>query len=92
MQRLGQDDQARSFFLKSLVTRERLSAQEPDRVDFKVDLVVSLVRMGDRASLERALAALRRLDREGRLMPDKQQWIDMLEEKLGDPGHASPRS
>jgi len=38
--------------------------------------------VGDRESLTRALEILRRLDREGRLMPDKRGWLTALEKAL----------
>ena len=48
-------------------------------------MVVSLVRMSDRASLTRAFNILLQLPRERRLMPDKQGWIAGLQKALGEP-------
>jgi len=44
---LGQGEQAREAYLKSLAIRERLARAEPDRTDYQYDLGVSYDRMGD---------------------------------------------
>ena len=66
----------------SLAIAERLARQEPDRADFQVDVVNSLVRIGDRRSLERALEILLRLKQEGRLQPADEPKIEGLREML----------
>jgi hypothetical protein len=43
---LGQGDQARVAYAKVLAIAERLAKAEPDRTDYQVDLVISLVRIG----------------------------------------------
>jgi hypothetical protein len=42
---LGQGEQAKTFFEKSLRIRERLAADEPNRADYQTDIVVPLVRL-----------------------------------------------
>ena len=44
---LGQGDQARDAYLKSLAIAERLAQAEPDRADYQRDLSVSYNKMGD---------------------------------------------
>src|SRR2546421_7072425 len=44
---LGQGQEARQAYLKSLAIRERLAQAEPDRADYQRDLSVSYERMGD---------------------------------------------
>src|SRR5258708_22520162 len=82
LQRQGQGERARVLLQKSLAIAERLAEQEPDSADRQADLVVSLVRTGDRESLMRALEILQRLDREGRVMPDKRRWIAIVEKAI----------
>jgi len=82
---LGQGEQARESYLKSLGIRERLAQAEPDRADYQVDLAISLVRVGtartraDRGLLERALQILRTLEEQGRLMEEDKPKIPALE-------------
>jgi lipopolysaccharide biosynthesis regulator YciM len=84
--RLRACEQARAYFQKSLDIRERLARQEPDRADFQADLVVSLYRLGDRGSLQRALDILQRLDREHKLTAEQRGWIPALEAAARDSG------
>ena len=44
---LGQGEQAREAYARSLAIAERLAAAEPDRADYQRDLSVSYDRMGD---------------------------------------------
>jgi hypothetical protein len=59
---LGQGEEARQAFPKSLAIRERLAQAEPGRADYQRDLIVSWVRMSEieparaREHLSRALA------------------------------------
>jgi Flp pilus assembly protein TadD len=76
---LGQGEQARASFQKSLDIAERLARQEPGRTDLQADLVVSLWRLGDRGSLQRALNILLRLDQEQKLTAEQRGWIPGLE-------------
>ncbi|HEV3259350.1 MAG TPA: CHAT domain-containing protein [Gemmataceae bacterium] len=83
---LGHGEQAHTYFHKALDIAERLAAQEPDRADLQTDIVVSLWKINNRPSLERALRILRRLDEEQKLAPDKRGWIPGVEaalQKLG---------
>ncbi len=56
--------------------------QEPERADYQTDLIASLVRAGDRASLEGALAIARRLEAEQKLTADQREWVPKLEAML----------
>ncbi len=72
---LGQGEQAREAYLKSLAIAERLAQAEPDRADYQRDLVVSLVRIAiddDPAAdgnLKRALSIIESLKAKGQLDP-----------------------
>jgi tetratricopeptide (TPR) repeat protein len=44
---LGQGEQARDAYARSLAIRERLAKAEPDRADYQRDLSVSYNKMGD---------------------------------------------
>ncbi len=85
----GQWKAAKELFEKSLAIRERLARDCDDRADFQTDLVLSLVRMAQvdptaaPRHLSRALDILRTLHGEGRLGPDKLQWLEVLEKMLG---------
>ncbi len=76
---LGDLDQAHIYVQKSLEIRERLAHKEPDRAVFQTDLVASLVRLGDAASLLRALAILQRLDRDHKLLAAQSTGISLIE-------------
>ncbi len=84
----GQGEAARQAYSSSLEIRERLAKSEPERADYQLDLVVSLVKVataGDspaRPPLERALALLLELDRQGRLAPADQPKIEALRQML----------
>ena len=87
-QALGQGEQARQAFQRSLDIRERLAAAEPDRADAAWDLVASLWRMatldGDRGRehFVRALAILQALHAAGKLFPEQVEWMRRLEKML----------
>ncbi|HYI07924.1 MAG TPA: tetratricopeptide repeat protein [Thermoanaerobaculia bacterium] len=85
---LGQDDKAREVYVNALQIRERLAAAEPGRADYQVDLSLTLARVGgiagSRELLERALAILQTLHREGRLSPQDEPKIAAVEELLRD--------
>ncbi len=96
---LGQGENARQFFQKSLDLRERLAAQEPDRADYLRDLSVSYERMGDllrvlgqgesaRQFFQKSLDIRERLaDQE----PDRADYLRDLSishERMGDLLHA----
>ncbi|MEA2676543.1 MAG: hypothetical protein QOJ81_684, partial [Chloroflexota bacterium] len=85
---LGQGDKAHEAFLNSLHICERLAQAEPNRADYQVDLAVSLRQVGiitgSRDLLERALAVLQTLHRDGRLSPKDEPKIASLEESLSD--------
>ena len=83
---LGQGERAQIYYQKQLEIAERLARQEPGRADRQWDLVASLQRMGDRKSLERALAILQRLDGENKLTPQQRGAIPHLEAALRDLG------
>jgi hypothetical protein len=93
---LGQGEQAREAYLKSLGIRERLAQAEPDRADYQVDLAVSLVKVGtartraDRGLLERALQILRALDAQGRLMEEDMPKILVVEAMISPMGSGLP--
>ena len=86
---LGQAEQARQAYQRSLDIRERLTAAEPDRADAAWDLVVSLYKVAqidedhNRELLSRALTILRRLYAAGSLYPNQVQAMEQLEEMLG---------
>ena len=75
MSDLGQGEQAREFFEKSLAIRKRLAEAEPGRADYQRDLCVSLARCAQSqgaqgVALAVAAAALaRQLANSGRLSP-----------------------
>ncbi len=84
---LGQGEQARDAYAKALDIRERLAKAEPDRADYQVDLVISLVRIGmseppSQELLIQALNILQNLDREGRLSPERNAKIGALQEMI----------
>ena len=66
-----------------------MAKAEPDRADYQLDLVISLVKIGtmaepvDRPPLEQALAILLRLDQQARLAPADQPKIGALRQMLG---------
>ncbi len=66
-----------------------MAKAEPDRADYQLDLVVSLVKVGtmvqpvERPPLEQALAILLRLDQQGRLAPADQPKIEAIRQMLG---------
>ena len=81
---------ARQAFASSLSIAERLAKSEPERADYQLDLVVSCVKVAtaegspDRSLLERALALLQELQRQGRLAPADQAKIAALQELLAE--------
>ena len=83
--RQGDQNAAISFYRRSLEIRERLSAADPGSVDRKLDLVVGLNRIAGagvpewRDYLERALAILRELERNGSLAESERPAIPQLE-------------
>jgi hypothetical protein len=86
---LGQVDEARQAFAKSLAIRERLARADPGRADYQRDLIVSWVRMSEieparrREHLSRALAIARGLYDQGRLAPVDAWMVDDLTRRLG---------
>jgi len=87
---LGQVEAARQAFASSLSIAERLAKSEPERADNQLDLVVSWVKVAtaegspNRPLLERALALLQELQRQGRLAPADQAKIAALQEMLAE--------
>ena len=84
---LGRGEQARDAYARSLAIRERLAKAEPDRADYQVDLVISLVRIGmseppSQELVIQALNILQNLDREGRLSPEHNAKIGALQEMI----------
>jgi hypothetical protein len=79
----GNEDAAQKRFASALQLRERLVTMEPGRADLEVGLVVSLVGLGGRSSLTRALNILLRLESEGRLSAHQTGWRQGVEEMLG---------
>jgi hypothetical protein len=85
---LGQGDEARQAFGKSLAIAERLAQAEPDRADYQRDLIVSYVKMSGnepaeaRAQLLRALSVARSLQSRGRLAPADAWMLDELARRL----------
>jgi hypothetical protein len=85
---LGRGEEARDAYLKDLAIAERLAQAEPDRADYQVDLAISLTRVGiaggsfAREPLERALAILLTLQKEGRLAPADEPKIAAVRELL----------
>jgi hypothetical protein len=82
---LGQGEQARDAYAKALAIAERLAKAEPDRADYQVDLVISLVRIGmseppSQELLIQALNILQQLEQEGRLAPEHSAKIGALQE------------
>jgi hypothetical protein len=90
---LGQGEEARQAYAKSLAITERLAAAEPDRAHYQRDLVVSLVKLsesetGSNASraLTCALGIVEDLSASGRLAPTDAWMIDDLRQRLDDSG------
>ena len=85
---LGQGEQAKTLYEKSLLIIERLAADEPNRADYQTDLVVSLLRMaefdpeGGGAIVLRALSILEALKARGALMPMYEPWIGAVRQML----------
>jgi hypothetical protein len=77
---LGQGEQARSFFDRSLQISERLARAEPDRADFQRDLLVSLLHMisvdaeGADAYRTRGQAILHALESRGALVQQMREF------------------
>ena len=95
---LGQGEQAREAYLKSLGIRERLAQAEPDRADYQRDLSVSYDKMGDlyralgqgeqaRESYQKALAIAERL---AQAEPDRADYQVDLAISLVKVGSAHP--
>ena len=87
-QALGDSNRAFARYQQLLEIAERLAKAEPDRADYQLDLVISLVKIGTaaagRSMLEQALVILLRLDLQGRLAPADQPKIEALRQMLGD--------
>src|SRR5262245_17132886 len=70
---LGQREQARAAYGKTLAIAERLAQAEPDRADYQRDLSISLVRIGtltnDATAFSKAWQILTTLALSGRLDP-----------------------
>ena len=90
---LGQGEQAREAYQKSLAIRERLAQAEPDRADYQRDLSVSYERMGDlyralgqgeqaREAYQKSLAIAERLKETGRLGQVDEPLIARLKRAL----------
>jgi tetratricopeptide (TPR) repeat protein len=92
---LGQGDQARQAFGKSLAIRERLAQAEPDRADYQRDLSVSYNKMGDlfrglgqgdqaRQAFGKSLAIRERLAQAEPDRADYQRDLSVSYIKMGD--------
>ncbi len=85
---LGQGEQARDAFLKSLDIRQRLAQSEPDRADYQRDLSVSLVRVSmvedstEKEYLKHALSILESLKSTGRLVPVDEPMITAIQSMI----------
>jgi tetratricopeptide (TPR) repeat protein len=85
---LGQGELARDAYRNSLAIAERLARAEPDRADYQVDLAISLTRTGVAGDsiapepIERAIAILLTLQKEGRLSPADEPKIAEFRELL----------
>ena len=84
---LGQGEQAREAYARSLAIAERLAKAEPDRADYQVDFVISLVKIGtseppSKEPLDKALKILQTLEQEGRLSPEHSPKIGALQEMI----------
>ncbi len=79
---LGEEEKARQFYEKALVTRERLVMQEPDRADYQLDLVNSFARIGGVDNLQCAFDILCRLQRTNRLNKTDEPKIAAVEQLL----------
>jgi hypothetical protein len=84
---LGQGEQARESYASSLAIAERLAKAEPDRADYQVDFVNSLVKIGtsEPPSIEplvKALKILQALEQEGRLSPEHSLKIGALQKMI----------
>jgi hypothetical protein len=92
MSALGQGEQAREFFEKSLAIRKRLAEAEPGRADYQRDLCVSLARVAS-VSGARGLAMAseaatigRQLRDAGRLAPADAGLIGYLDDLVTELG------
>ena len=65
---------------------ERRTKAEPDRADYQRDLVVSLIRVGRREDLDRALTILDPLRERGALTAQQQEWPELIRQMLDDLG------
>ena len=90
---LGQGEEARQAYLKSLAIAERLAAAEPDRADYQRDIIVSLVKLSEiergadaSRALSRALGVVETLAESGRLAPADARMIEDLRQRLHDSG------
>jgi tetratricopeptide (TPR) repeat protein len=92
---LGQGEQAKTFFEKSLCIFERLAADEPNRADYQRDLSVSYNKLGDLLSAlgqgeqaktfyEKDLAIAERLAADEPSRADYQRDLSVSYNKLGD--------
>ena len=85
---LGQGEEARQAFQKSLAIAERLAQAEPDRADYQRGLIVSYVKMSEtepaaaRVWLSQALDVARSLQSGGRLAPADTWMLDDLARRL----------
>lgn len=91
---LGQGEQAREAYLKSLEIAERLAQAEPDRADYQLDLVISLVPLGRMNDLEglqhqRALMILNTMKEAGVLDPADEPMIPALQAMIRDRAQSS---
>jgi tetratricopeptide (TPR) repeat protein len=85
---LGQGDEARAAYQKSLAIAERLAQAEPDRADYQRDLIVSFVKISESDSLQarrwlsQALSIARALQSQGQLAPVDAWMVDDLARRL----------
>ncbi|MEM6405777.1 MAG: tetratricopeptide repeat protein [Pseudomonadota bacterium] len=84
----GDLDGALARYQQGLGIRQALSARDPTNVLWRLDLVVSYVRMAtivpqdETRWLSQALAILRDLKQSGRLPPDREPWLKIIEGRL----------
>ena len=103
MRALGQGEQAREFFEKSLGIIERLAQAEPGRADYQRDLSVSYNKLGDlmralgqgeqaREFFEKDLAIAERLAQAEPYRADYQRDLEISRSRLAStPAQASQR-
>lgn len=80
---------AMSSYQASLAIAERLAASDPDDAGWQWNLYVAYERLADNTNrkeeyLGKALGLLERLYAEGRLAPDRLQWIKITKDRLAE--------